>query len=238
MALKPRGCDVAAGIRIGAERLIVRQALIEEAERSRIGRALHDMVSQDLAWIRREYVANTGADADQDECTSTIDRVIERVRTLSFELSPPVLADIGIVAALHWLGEHIGDRYDMDISVIDDDREPRLSHETNTIVFRCVRELTINAAKHAGGAEIIVSCRSAGREVLIRVRDYGPGFDTSRLGAENDDSAGFGLISVEQQIRGIGGSFELVSEPGSGTRATIRIPLLDGSDAEQGESFG
>jgi signal transduction histidine kinase len=223
LVLKPERGDVAAAMR--ADRLIVRQALIEEAERSRIGRSLHDLVLQDLAWIRGKYVSDARADVDQQECTRTIDALIERVRTLSFELSPAALTDLGIVAALHWLGDHIEDHYGADVSVIDDEQEPQLSHAEKVIAFRCIRELAINAAKHAAGAEIIVSCLSTPTEAIIRVRDYGPGFDTSRLPAVNDENAGFGLISVEQQLHGIGAIFDLVSEIGAGTRVTIRVPL-------------
>lgn len=217
-----------AGALMGSDQLIVRQALIEESERLRIGRALHDSVVQDLAWIRSEFVSNARAGSDRNDCLPTIDRLIERVRTLSFELSPPVLADLGIVAALHWLGEHIGERYVAHISVVDDEKEPALTQTMKTIVFRCARELAINAAKYADGGEIVVSCRSTAREAVVQVRDFGPGFDACRVHSQSDEGSGFGLISVEQQIRGIGANFELVSEPGAGTRATIRVPLRSG----------
>lgn len=207
------------------QRLIVRQSLIEEAERLRLGRALHDTVVQDLAWIRSQLLSKGGHAFHPEDCVAAMDRVIERVRTLSFELSPPILSDLGIIAALHWLGEHIGGRYDRSISVVDDGNEPQLSLASRTIVFRCARELTINAAKYATAGEIIVSCRTTKSEALVQVRDFGPGFEFRRIQSPVDEQSGFGLISVEEQIRGIGASFELSSEPGVGTRATIRIPL-------------
>lgn len=228
LVLKLKRSDANAGLR--ADRLIVRQALIEEAERSRIGRALHDVVAQDLAWIRSEYAADARGDVDQTACTKTIDKLIKRVRTLSFELSPMVLTDLGVIAALHWLGDHIEERYDADIHIVDDGKEPHFSDETKTIVYRCIRELAINAAKHSLGAEIIVSCMSTPAETVIRVRDYGPGFDTNRVRSANDEHAGFGLISVEQQLHAIGARFDLVSELNSGTRATIQVPLRPRKD--------
>lgn len=225
VVLKPSRSDDAAGGRIGADRLMVRQALIEEGERLRIGRVLHDSVIQDLAWMRKVCASTDRANSDSDDCVGTIDRLIDRVRTLTFELSPPILADLGLVAALHWLGEYIGGRYDAAISVVDDENEPALSHTEKTIVFRCVRELSINAAKYASGGEIIISCRSTPTQTVIRVRDHGPGFDAAGMRSSYDESKGFGLVSVDQQIRGIGGRFELVSEVGAGTRATLRVPL-------------
>jgi signal transduction histidine kinase len=207
------------------DRLLVRQALIEESERRRIGRALHDVVVQDLAQTR-SIVRASGMNAeDAAKIVASIDRMIDQVRTLTFELGPPILEDLGLRPALQWLAEHLGERYSADITLADDDCDPRLSKQAQTIIFRSVRELAINAAKHAPEAEIVISCITNHKHVRVIVKDNGPGFDTSILYDLMDDIQHYGLLSVEQQIRGVGGAFEIFSEIGAGTRAIITASL-------------
>lgn len=206
------------------EQLIVRQTLIEEAERLRVGRMLHDTVVQDLALTRGQIADQVASGVDPTATIASIDRIIDQIRTLSFELSPPILDDLGILPALRWLSDHLKTRYGVEISIIDDGREPPLSMTTRTILFRAVRELAINAAKHATGAEIVVTCLTYSSTVRVRVRDFGKGFDVSGASFP-DGNPGYGLLSVEKQVRGIGGKFELVSELEEGTRATVTVPL-------------
>jgi len=219
--------SVVSSQRARIDQLLIRQTLIQEGERRRLGRALHDGVAQNLAQLRACLRGDASPPQHAKGTIGLLDRVIDDVRTLTFELSPPILEDLGLLPALHWLAEHLGKRYSANISVADDAREPRLLPETRTIVFRAVRELTVNAAKHAPGAEIVISCVSQRRRVSILVRDTGPGVDTGGLGGAGGGVDHYGLISVEQQIRGIGGTFEFASALGHGTRAFIRVPLLE-----------
>lgn len=210
--------------------LLIRQTIIEESERRRLGGMLHDVVVQDLAQVRQALRDGVIAPGESSRFLERIDGVIEQVRTLSFELSPPVLEDLGLRPALGWLADHMIQRYGAKIVVADNACEPILTKTSRTIVFRAVRELAINAAKHAHGAEIIISCITNHRVARIIVSDNGPGFDAHRA---HDDAAGaynYGLLSVEQQIRGIGGTFELVSVIGEGTRATITVPCNQEKD--------
>jgi len=217
------------------DRLLVRQTLIEEAERLRLGRELHDTVVQDLVLTKAKITDLIAAGKDPAEAILSIDRIIDQIRTLSFELSPPILNDLGLLPALHWLAEHLKSRYGVDLSVIDNGGDPALSVSSRTVVFRAVRELAINAAKHAAGSEILITCLTYPTTVRVRVRDFSKGFDVSGTKRFVDGSPGYGLLSVEQQVKGIGGKFELFSEIGEGTRATITLPLEPskrGSDDE------
>ncbi len=218
---------------IRINRSLINQTLIEEAERRKIGQALHDVVAQELGEIRAAIVAHGQAIADAETIIATVDSVISEVRTLSFELSPPVLEDLGLLHALRWLVDHTMKQRSANITIADDAREPPMSSVTRTIVFRAVRELVLNAVKHAPGAEIIITCVSDHREARIMVRDNGPGFDTAKAtpGADDNASTAYGLLSVEHRIMGVGGSFELTSRPGEGTRAVITIQTRqDGAD--------
>lgn len=217
--------SVISSQRVRINQLMVRQTLIEETERRRLGRALHDVVSQNLARIRMDVKRLVAAGVDADRVLATIDRVLDDTRTLAFELSPPVLEDLGVIPALRWLAEHLNKQYRSKMIVEDDGREPELSSETRTIVFRAIRELAINAAKHAEGSDVVISCACGDRSVRFVVSDSGPGFDVAAAFGDGVGVQRFGLLSVEQQVRGIGGVFELVSSVGEGTRATITVAL-------------
>lgn len=204
--------------------LLIRQTLIEENERRRLGVALHDVVIQDLVQVRAAAAKSDASVRGPRRLVGMIDGIIDEIRTLMFELSPPVLEDLGLRPALQWLTDHLNARHGVRVTLIDDGLEPPLSSDARTVIFRAVRELSLNAVKHAPGTEILLTCVSNERTLRIIVRDSGPGF------AQSDPPGatgrlGFGLLSVEQQIRGIGGSFDLVSSVCDGTRATIMVPI-------------
>jgi signal transduction histidine kinase len=213
------------------QELLIRQTLIEEKERRRIGRSLHDGLGQDLAHLRAMVLRSEHPTGVSEPLVAEIDRAIQNVRDLTFELSPPILEDLGLLPALHWLAEYLGQRFKTHIAVADDGVEPGLPAATRTIAFRAVRELAINAAKHASDAEIILTCLCNQRFVQLCVRDTGAGFDPGSALQSPVALRRYGLISVEQQIRGIGGTFNLISTAGEGTRAAITLPLHNAEGA-------
>jgi signal transduction histidine kinase len=205
------------------QRLLVRQTLIEERERRRLGQALHDQVAQLLIQLRR-HLAELRDSRDDIDCAAMIgevDSVIHVLRELTFAISPPVLEDLGLLPALHWLAEHLRESYGAEVVCTDDGVEPLLASDVRTIAFRAVRELLNNAVKHAPGSSIRLSSREEGGCYRISVEDDGPGFSDGDAPDVLQQLPGYGLLSIEQQIRAIGGTFDIRSRPGSGTRATI-----------------
>ena len=95
------------------------------------------------------------------------------------------------------------------------------------VLFQSVRELIMNALKHAGPCEIRVAVSSDDRELTIRVADNGKGFDPATTDARSDHQGGFGLFNIRQRIEGLGGRIEIASAPGQGTTATINIPITE-----------
>jgi|GEM_PF-3555939 len=205
------------------DELLIRQTLIEEQERRRIGRDLHDGVCQTLAHLRHLLLREGAPTETRDALTPFIDEVIMGVRDLAFELSPPVLEDLGLLPAIEWLAGFFRNRYGAEIHFASDEREPMLTSAARVVAFRAVRELVFNAAKHAADEEIVVICRSTPNTVRLTVRDSGPGFDPGEVHG-GPGSSRFGLVSVEQQIRGLGGTFDLYSAVGDGTRVAITLP--------------
>jgi CheY-like chemotaxis protein/anti-sigma regulatory factor (Ser/Thr protein kinase) len=121
-------------------------------------------------------------------------------------------------------------KYDIDVAVTVPPRgEPKLPNHQITLVFQSVRELLINSSKYAGTGRADVSLEDANGRLVITVRDEGKGFDLAAIGTADSPSGGvsskFGLFSIRERMRALGGSFEIESSPGKGTTATLILPL-------------
>jgi signal transduction histidine kinase len=147
---------------------------------------------------------------------------LESTRTLTFDLSPPILYDLGLKAALSWLAEDLEQRFGLVVTLRMDESPTPLAEESAALVFRAVRELLINVLKHAQSSEAELAVASAGGALKISVQDRGVGFDPATPRSGN---GGFGLLSVREQIARLGGSVEVVSALEQGTRITISVPL-------------
>jgi signal transduction histidine kinase len=204
-------------------------ALTEDRERRRIATQVHDHIGQSLALAQikltsiREAIGAPGR-ATFDEAVELLEQSIVDTRTLIFDLSPPVLYDLGLREALSWLVEEFEKRHGIVIEVTDDGMDKRLDDATAGLVFRAVRELLTNVLKHAKADSARVSLRRAGDHIDIEVEDKGTGFDAKALGARSS-GGGFGLFSVREQISRLGGTVEVISTPGRGTRVNMRVPL-------------
>lgn len=205
--------------------------LAEERERRRIATDLHDRLGQSLAFlqIRLTSLRNglTGpAHDDLDECVGLVAGCVEETRTLTFDLSPPVLYDLGLEAAVGWLAEQFARRYDLRVAVEGPGVGP-LVPDVAAVLFRSVRELLVNVVKHARCDRARVTLTRAEGEAVVAVEDEGVGIDATP-GAHSPN--GFGLFSIREQISRLGGAVDLISSAGTGTRVRLRVP----PDANQG----
>ncbi len=207
--------------------LLVRQTVIEERERRRLGREVHDHVTQLLVHIRRQLadVRDGRTSLLPTKMISDVDQVIRVLQELTSSFSPPVLEDLGLLPAMHWLAEHLESSAGATVRCEDDGIEPRISTDVRTVAFRALRELTTNSIKHAPGAAIPLSLSVQKDHCLLCVHDDGPGFDCDEVQNRAQPYKGYGLLSIEQQIRAVGGKLEMRSAPGDGTQASITIPL-------------
>jgi PAS domain S-box-containing protein len=201
--------------------------LAEERARRELALDLHDGLSQTIALIKMRVAAlrdgATSAQSDAlDEVEVLIDQANRSARSVSFELSPPVLHDLGLEPALEWLAENIGARYGLHVVFEHDDRPKPTDEKTRIILFRSIRELLINAAKHAKAEVVTVSLERVGDELQVSVDDDGVGM---ALGLEEVE--GFGLFSIQERLRHVGGDMSILSEPGRGTSVQLRAPADD-----------
>jgi PAS domain S-box-containing protein len=201
-------------------------SLAEERERRRIATEVHDRVSQSLAfcWMKLEKILVSAPPPNFVEQLSalriSLKELIEDVRSLTFELSSPLLYSIGLVAALEHLTEQFQAQYDIRCCFEDNGESKPLEDNVSVLLFQAVRELLTNVVKHAKADTASVVMKSQGTAVCITVEDDGVGFNTVA-----PDQNGFGLFSVRERLRFLGGSFRIESETNEGTRAILTIPF-------------
>jgi len=204
-------------------------ALAEERERRRIAVEVHDHIGQALALAQikltsiREAIQGPHR-VSFDQAVDLLVQSIADTRTLIFELSPPVLYDLGLKEALSWLVEDLEKRHGLPIDLSDDGADKPLPDTTAALVFRAVRELLVNVFKHAQSPSARVALRRADGYYSVDVEDRGVGFDPSEI-EHAQPGSGFGLFSVREQIGRLGGTIEIASSPGQGTRVNLRVPI-------------
>jgi PAS domain S-box-containing protein len=212
--------------------------LAEERERRRLSGDLHDEISQLLTLTRirlgvlERSAAGTVLAGQLGELRSPIEQAIQAVRSLTFQLCPPALYDLGFVPAAEWLAEDMQQRYGLRVDLSDDGADKPLDERMRVVLFRSLREVLINAAKHAGVDGARVQIRRDGTRVVVQVDDAGVGFDQAahRGGAPR----GFGLFSIEERLGYLGGRLAVRSLPGEGTTVTLEAPLqLSAGDTQE-----
>ena len=199
--------------------------IAEERLRQSLAAELHSGLGQDIALTRLKLSALRGSSStDLHDSLTRIERLVEQadrsLRSITYQLSPPSLQDLGLVPALRWLAEDLGGLYELDVQIKDDGSPAVTDDRIRVILFRAVRELLINAAMHAGTREARVSLGSQDGTILITVRDEGTGFDAAEVGLR-----GLGLFGIGEQLRHVGGSMHIESAPGRGTTVALTAPL-------------
>lgn len=203
------------------------EARIEERERYQIAADLHDYVGQNLVLAQFKLGAlarsvTTPVDARRiDELRDVIARTIQYTRTLTVELSPPDLAEIGLSAAVEALAEGFARAYGIEIEVADRAGRTELGQEARYLLYRNVRELLVNVVKHADATTAQVSLYRSGERFAITVADNGTGFDLADAVGEK---SGFGFFAIRERMERMNGTCEISSTSDSGTMVTLTIP--------------
>ena len=198
--------------------------LAEQAERQRISAMLHDHLQQILygAQLMVQSLRPTSEAPDRiDRVAQTIQEGIEVARTLTLDLTPPVLDEEDLSVALRWVSAHVSERYGLDVEVVAETEVVVQSREVRVLLVELVRELLFNVAKHAESDHVWIRSSQSGPTLTVTVEDDGQGFDPAAVA----EHAGFGLFSVRGRLGLLGGRLDLDSVPGDGTRASIVIDL-------------
>jgi PAS domain S-box-containing protein len=213
--------------------------LAEQRERKRLAAELHDYLAQ-LLVLAKMKLGQGKRLADRipacmefiRESEDALTEALTYTRTLVADLSPPVLHDFGLPSALGWLGQQM-ERHQLKVAVrVAPDVHARLPTDQALLVFQSVRELLMNIAKHSGTGEACLSLDQAEGYLRIEVRDEGKGFTVASQ--TTGGSAKFGLFSIRERMRALGGTFDIESNPGKGTTARLTLPIDSMGNVELG----
>jgi PAS domain S-box-containing protein len=196
---------------------------LQEEERRTIARELHDEVGQLLTGLKFMLEARErrgGEDLDPHRLTAVTVQLLERVRSLSRDLRPPMLDDLGLVPTLLWHFENYRAQTGIEVRFHHPGFAGRLPAETEIAAFRIIQEALTNVARYAGVAEARVELGSEEGRLVLRIQDAGRGFDPTAVAGRSSGLAGMG-----ERARLLGGSLAIDSRPGGGTRLVAKLPL-------------
>jgi signal transduction histidine kinase len=204
----------------------------EEKERQRIAAGLHDSVVQSLIAARikmtmdRESTPPAADAARLAEADEIIGQAIEDVRSLSFELSSPMLHTVGLEQTVEWFAGIFQEAHGIPVHVKSDGSPKHLSEQVRIVLFQSIRELLNNVVRHARANQVSITIKKADKNIEIELKDNGVGFDTSRLFQATSRIEGFGLFNIRERLAFVNGSLALESKIGQGTRVLLKAPLL------------
>jgi signal transduction histidine kinase len=216
-------------IRELTERII----MVQDEERRRISRELHDETSHSLLVLRlylemiyKELPRSLAVTRKKTkEATALVEKTLKEMRRLISDLGPSILDDHGLVPALRWQARTIRDISKIKVSLRVGRNFPRLPRNLEVVIYRVVQESLNNAARHSRATEVDVGLQYRAESVNINIKDNGIGFDPKRL-AELRRKSSFGLLSMQERISILGGTFAVDSRPREGTQVRVSLPAV------------
>jgi len=214
--------------------------LAEERERRRIATELHDRIGQSLAVskIKLDGLRHSVSPQDpvkvMEQVSSSLGQAIADIRSLTFDLSSPILHELGFEAAVAaWLTDQIEQKHGIATEFEDDEQAKPLDDDIRAILFRNVRELLFNVIKHANAHKVKVSIRRIGSRIRVSVQDDGIGFDATGTWSTTTRKGGFGLFSIRERLEQLGGHLHIDSAPGRGCTVTMTAPIKNGGIVDE-----
>jgi len=210
-------------------KLLGRLINVQEAERRRISRELHDDLNQKIAALsmsisrlKRKVPLHDGDMViELDQLRNTANGLTDEVRRLSHQLHPAVLEHLGLVPALESYIVSFSDEEQIDVKFTAETGDERIPFQTSICLYRVALEALRNIARHSGARVAAVSLKRVSDSLELQVSDSGKGFDVETF----KQDGGLGLISIEERLRLLRGDCEIFSAPGRGTTLVARVPL-------------
>ena len=214
-------------------RLLAKTISAQEEERKRLARELHDDSAQTLtAVLMTLKTAEDALPSSPDHAQkalagsrSQVDMALREIRKAILDLRPSVLDDLGLASAVRWYADKhlrpLGVKVSLEIS----GDEEGATGTAATAIFRIVQEAVSNIAKHSQTKNAKISLEFRQSEVLVLVEDDGRGFDPDSLKLPQDSGRGLGLLGMRERAELFGGTVEIESSPGKGTRVRVRVPF-------------
>jgi len=209
--------------------MAIEVSVAEERERNRIAGELHDQVGPNLLLGKLkidQLQARLPDDEYEDEFEAIkefINNSIRDIRSLTFQLRPPILANAGLESALRWLAQDFEQHYDIKVNMQHDDVPIQLEYGVRVTLFQAVRELLLNVVKHAAAQHVLITINKDPGTLILIIEDDGAGFSLPRDFVVHSNS--FGLFNTQQRIKFHGGQMHIDTSEGCGTRVFITMPL-------------
>lgn len=205
---------------------------VQEEERARLARELHDGIGQTLTAlkIRLEQLARQAAPAPAlgdglAESVTLVTQALEETRQLSHLLRPRILDDLGLVPALTWFARQLHRLSGLETEVrVDGMSDERLDPDVETLLFRVVQEALNNVVKHSGAGTARLELQHRDGWLRLRITDAGQGFDPARAMADHGGGAGYGLRGIRERVELFDGRLAVRSAPGEGTVVRVEVP--------------
>ena len=207
-------------------------ALAEERERRRIAAGLHDDIAQKLAMAKlglqtlHASLADTDLSQSLEKQCHIMEQIVEDARSLTFELSNPLLYQVGLDAAVEsHLSKQIQDELGIECKFRIEGPHSSLDDNIKVVLFQAVRELIANVVKHANASTLEVCITNSEEELKIVVEDDGIGFDPARIGPHGVEKGGFGLFNIRERLEYLGGNLEIESGREKGACVIMSVPI-------------
>ena len=200
---------------------------IQDEERRRIARELHDDLGQELVALK--ITLETGKQlGDPNEFSRAIeftDSAMAKIRNLSYLLHPPLLDESGLMPAIHWYLEGFKKRSELRITLdYKPSAFPRLAKEIETSIFRIIQECVTNIYRHSGSSDARIEIHLQTDRVIVRVRDFGKGIEGVSLTGNVPTTTGVGIAGMKERLKQFGGELKIFkAEPGTTVEATIPL---------------
>lgn len=205
--------------------------LAEEKERRRLSELLHDNLGQNLALAKIRLCSMAAAHGGQScqqalgEIKVFLTEAIHSTRSLTAEMSPPVLYDLSFVAAIKWLADRIFVVNGIQHKVVSSGKSVVLPENTKVLLFKTVRELLVNSVKHSQAGYVQIDLNYTDTTLYLTIHDDGIGMPDVTVDRSSKSASGFGLMSINERITYLGGEFKIMSQPNHGTIVALQIPL-------------
>jgi signal transduction histidine kinase len=211
----------------------------QEQERMRLSKELHDELGQALALLKHRLRSiqknlQEGQSSLRHDCEDTsqyIDQIIDNIRRLSKDLSPSLLEDLGLSAALRWLIEDFARQQSIQASLGIGNIDHLFSQEAQTNLYRIFQEALTNISKHADATHVSFFVKKENNRIFFLMEDNGKGFNMNQIKAMYSPEKGMGLATMEERVRMLGANLDIWTQEGVGTRVTFTIPIDKGGTA-------
>ena len=210
---------------------------VQEDERRRLARDLHDGIGQHLTALRHRLDGLVRGDAlasadSLKQALALCDTAIHETRTLSRLLRPQILDDLGLEAALRWLARQSSESSSMAVEVSISELPETIDSDLSTLIFRVTQEALTNAAKHARAGQVVIRLSQRPGRLQLLIVDDGVGCNLDSAWARSSSGDSTGLASIRERVRLFGGQLSLQSQPGEGLQLRVNLPL--GKEESQG----